>query len=215
MGCWVEVPPPWQAAFPQAWEAWRMGSVPIGAALADERGAVIAEGRSMQFEKQGAPGQIAWSKLSHAELNTLLQVSAHDHPNIRGCTLYTTMEPCPLCTGALVMSNVRNLFFAAKDALAGSVSLLAANAFNRSKGIHVTGPIPRLDVLATALHTDFYLRYAAPGPRTDFILETWKKDCPTGVRLGNLWFHGKTLEQYKSQGATIEKLMDEVDAACE
>lgn len=90
-----------------------MGSVPIGAALADEDGNVIAQGRSMQFEKQGTHGQVVWSKLSHAELNALLQVSAHDHPNIRSYTLYTTMEPCPLCTGALVMSNVRNVCYAA------------------------------------------------------------------------------------------------------
>ncbi len=186
-----------------------MGSVPIGAALADEDGNVVALGRSMQFERQGAHRQVVWSKLSHAELNALLQVSAHDHPTIRSYTLYTTMEPCPLCTGALVMSNVRNVCYAAKDALAGALSLLDALEFNRSKGIHVTGPVPQLDVIATALHTEFYLRYAAPGNRTDAILSAWENDCPTGVQLGKHWFEEGILAQYKARKTDIIGILNE------
>lgn len=204
---WNELPEPWRAAFGQAWEAYCGGSIPIGAALADEHGNVIARGRSMQYEKEAPPGQIAWSKLSHAELNTLLQVSAHDHPNIRGCTLYTTVEPCPLCFGALVMSNVRSLCFAARDGWAGSTNLLHANAYIGSKPIRVSGPDERLEVLSVALNTEYFIRKF--GAHSSAIIDVWEQDCPAGVRLGRQWYQGGRLIRAQALRTGISTILDQ------
>lgn len=204
---WNELSEPWRAAFEQAWEAYCSGSLPIGAALADEQGKVIAVGRSRQYERDAPDGQIAWSKLSHAELNALLQVSAHDHPNIRGCTLYTTVEPCPLCFGALVMSNVRNLRFAARDGWAGSTNLLRANPYISSKPIVAEGPFEHLEILSVALNTECFLRNS--GANDSAIIRVWEKDSPQGVHLGMEWFQSGTLQKMKADKASIVRLAEQ------
>lgn len=204
---WEELSLPWRTAFEQAWEAYCSGSVPIGAALVDESGKVIATGRSMQFERSGEPGQIVWSKLSHAELNVLLQISAHDHPNIRGCTLYTTMEPCPLCFGALVMSNVRNLCYAARDAWAGSTNLLHANEYISSKPIRVTGPDEQLEIVSIAINTEHFLRHNEQ--HNQVVIQAWNKDCPSGVQLGREWFKQGKLDLLRQQDRSISSVFDE------
>lgn len=205
---WHELPEPWRVSFEQAWEAYRNGSIPIGAALADEHGDVIARGRSRQYEREAPKGQIAWSKLSHAELNTLLQVSAHDHPNIRGCTLYTTVEPCPLCFGAIVMSNVRNLCYAARDAWAGSTNLLHASFYISGKHISVSGPVEKLEIVSTAINTEYFLRNS--GAHNNAVIDAWRRDCPEGVRLGREWHETGWLAGMAKETADVEALFWEI-----
>jgi tRNA(adenine34) deaminase len=45
------------------------------------------------------------------------------HPNIKKYTLYTTMEPCPMCFGIMAMIGIRNMRYAAKDGFAGVTEL--------------------------------------------------------------------------------------------
>lgn len=205
---WSNLSEPWKVAFEQAWEAYCHGSVPVGAALTDETGAVVARGRSMQFEKSDEPGRISWSKLSHAEVNTLLQVSAHDHQNIRAFTLYTTLEPCPLCIGAFVMSNVRNLRFAARDGCAGSVSLLQASEFISGKHIAVYGPESSLEIPSVVLHTCFLLESGRL--RNDAIMQAFERDCPEGVRLAVQWHDTGKLKEAQKLRRDISSVWDEL-----
>jgi tRNA(adenine34) deaminase len=142
-------------------------------------------------------------------VNALLQVSAHDHSNISGCTLYTTMEPCPLCVGALVMSNVRNLCFAARDGMAGSVNLLHSTEFMSNKQINVSGPNKQLEVPSVVLHTYFLLRIGRE--RNDKIIQLFKRDCPEGVCIAIRWFEERRLEDAKRLNRDIGSVLDEID----
>jgi tRNA(adenine34) deaminase len=210
---WHELSAPWQAAFSQAWEAYCGGSIPIGAALADEHDVVISQGRSRQYEKSAPQGHICWSKLSHAELNALLQVSGHDHPNIRGCALYTTVEPCPLCFGALVMSNVRTLHYAARDGWAGSAAHSATMPFIVSKNLNVEGPLKDLGGVSAVLHTERALRLGfEPGSR---LIAYWKDDYPAAVSLGQQWYHDGTLADAASGGRDAAWVFDATSRALE
>ena len=204
---WNELSQPWQAAFEQAWEAYRGGSIPIGAALADEHGAVISVGRSMQYEHTAPEGHICWSKLSHAELNALLQVSGHDHPNIRGCALYTTVEPCPLCFGAMVMSHVRTLYYAARDGWAGSANLAQGNSYIASKLLKIHGPVETLEAVSAMLHTDHVLRLLYS--QESAIIKAWEKDCPQGVELGKKWHAEGKLQRALQEGRSIGWVFNE------
>lgn len=111
---WTNLDKPWQVCFELGWKSFKKGSIPIGAVVVNENGEVISQGRSLQYENEGENGQVFRHKLSHDELNALLKVSEFNHPRIRNYILYTTTEPCPLCFGALVMANVRNLRYAAR-----------------------------------------------------------------------------------------------------
>ena len=55
----------------EAWEAYKAGSVPIGAVIVDAEGHILTRGRSRRFERAGEPGTVFGNPLAHAELNAL------------------------------------------------------------------------------------------------------------------------------------------------
>ncbi len=112
MDAWADLPEPWPTCFRLAWESFRAGSVPVGAVLVDAGGAVVATGRNRRGEPTGPAGQLAGSSVAHAEVNALATLPPGHYT---GHTLYTTLEPCLLCTAALRYSHVGTVHFAAED----------------------------------------------------------------------------------------------------
>ncbi|MEU7304410.1 nucleoside deaminase [Streptomyces sp. NPDC007206] len=108
-----EIPGPWRLPFELAWEALRAGSRPVGAVLYGPEGGVVAAGRNRSREAVAPPGQLAGTDLAHAEINALAQLPAgRRHPGHR---LYTTLEPCLLCSGALIHAHVPHVVYATAD----------------------------------------------------------------------------------------------------
>ncbi|HOQ76499.1 MAG TPA: nucleoside deaminase [Thermoclostridium sp.] len=178
---WNDLDIPWQVCFDLEWESFKKGSVPIGAVITDERGYIISKGRNMIFEDGGGPGDVARHKIAHAELNAIMRVSEFDYPDIRKFTIYSTFEPCPMCFGAIVMANIRNIRFAARDRLAGGTILNGATDYIRSKNISITGPFEKMEEVQIALHTAFEVMR---NPNYERLLNAWKLDCPAGVETG-------------------------------
>jgi tRNA(adenine34) deaminase len=179
---WNALAAPWQSSIEEAWASYCEGSVPIGAAVVDTRGAIVATGRNRRDEEPGGDVASHSQPLAHAELNALLQASSGQR-SLRGFSLYTTMEPCPLCTGALAMAHVGQVQFAARDLWAGSLGLLEASAFLRSRQIEVVGPFDaQLEEVMLALNVDFWLRQPSPSARK--LIELWRVAFPGAVELG-------------------------------
>jgi tRNA(adenine34) deaminase len=111
---WEELSEPWRACVEEAWEAYREGSLPIGAVVTDGHGSVLSLERNRIHECSGPPGAVFGHKLAHAELNALLSLD-HREYDPRACVLWTTTEPCPLCVGAARMSEVGGLRYASRE----------------------------------------------------------------------------------------------------
>lgn len=203
----IKLEQPWRECFRLAWESFRKGSIPIGAVVTDQTGRIVGTGRSQQFESSGNSGEIYRHKLSHAELNALLQFSQFDHPDIHKYTLYATVEPCPLCFGALVMSNVRALKFASRDRYAGSTNLVGGNAYIQSKNIMIEGPFEGLEYFQTILNTVFELKNS---PNPDRLLDCWKKDCPDGVKAGMNYYKTGMIDKWIEANTGVEEIFDNV-----
>ncbi|MHC3473418.1 nucleoside deaminase [Streptomyces sp. 7R007] len=107
------IPTPWRLPFALAWEAFRAGSRPVGAVVVDRDGAVVAVGRNRSEESLAPPGQLAGTSIAHAEINALAQLPTGR--STEGFRLYTTLEPCLLCSSALIHSHVRHVVYAAPD----------------------------------------------------------------------------------------------------
>ena len=89
------------------------GEVPIGAVLMRE-GAVLA----VAHNRREALDDVT----SHAEIEVLrLAGKRVGDWRLRDCTLYVTLEPCPMCAGALLAARVGRIVFGAKDATAGAM----------------------------------------------------------------------------------------------
>ena len=94
-------------------EAGADGEAPVGCVIVNTDGIVIGKGRNRR-EK-------GLSALGHAELVAIEDacLTIGDW-RLTDCSLYVTLEPCPMCAGAVIMSRVSKLFYGAKDEVTGS-----------------------------------------------------------------------------------------------
>jgi tRNA(adenine34) deaminase len=101
-----------QRALGLAREAAAAGEVPVGAVLVRE-GEILGEGRNQPIAQHDAS--------AHAEM-VVLRAAGQVAQNYRlpGSTLYVTLEPCPMCAGALVHARVERVVFAAADPRTGA-----------------------------------------------------------------------------------------------
>jgi tRNA(adenine34) deaminase len=89
------------------------GDVPVGAVVVSPAGEVIGEGRNLR-EVEGDP-------TAHAEIVALRAAARKTGEwRLEGCTLVVTLEPCPMCAGALVLSRVSTLVMGAWDPKMGA-----------------------------------------------------------------------------------------------
>ena len=93
------------------------GDVPVGAVVLSPDGGVLGEAGNAR-ERDGDPTAHAEVLALRAAARTLGQW------RLDGCTLVVTLEPCTMCTGALVLSRVSRLVYAADDPKAGAVGSL-------------------------------------------------------------------------------------------
>ncbi len=88
------------------------GEVPVGAVVV-RNGEVVSVGRNRREKDKNA--------LAHAELEAIsLACKKLGGWRLWECDLYVTLEPCPMCTGAIINSRIRRLVYGAKDMKAGS-----------------------------------------------------------------------------------------------
>lgn len=103
-------------AIAEAKKAEQIDEVPIGAIIVYE-GEVIATGYNKRETSQ--------QSLSHAELIAIERANEQVGSwRLEDCTLYVTLEPCPMCAGALVQSRMKRVVYGAKDPKAGCVGTL-------------------------------------------------------------------------------------------
>jgi tRNA(adenine34) deaminase len=104
---------PMEAAFAQARAAAARGEVPVGAAVARDGQVLAADGnRTLELRDPTA----------HAEMLAIRSASAVlGSERLVGCDLYVTLEPCPMCAGAISFARIRRLYFAAGDPKGGAV----------------------------------------------------------------------------------------------
>ncbi len=103
-------------ALAEADRAAQAGDVPIGAVIVDQDGHLLAEGRNRR-ELEGDP-------TAHAEVDALRRAAKRTgHWRIEG-TLYVTLEPCLMCSGALVNARIRRVVYGALDPKAGATESL-------------------------------------------------------------------------------------------
>ena len=115
-----------QEAIAEAKVAGQAGEVPVGAIVVVD-GEIIARGINRTLSDNDPS--------AHAEVVAIRAAAAQaDNPRLAGATLYVTLEPCPMCIGALVQARIDRLVFGAYDPKAGAagsaIDLSDSPAFN-------------------------------------------------------------------------------------
>ena len=152
---WNSLSEPWQLAFDEAWRSWCADCFGIGA-VAMRADTVVATGRNRVMEPRSEPGVIADSFIAHAEMNALAQIPWGQ----RDITLYTTLEPCLMCTSAIVMCRIAEVRYAATDSLmTGLRERLRDEPFVAERWPATSGPLDGpLAAFARVLPHSFLLR---------------------------------------------------------
>ncbi len=135
-------------ALGEAQRAFQMGEVPVGAVVVAD-GEVVSSGHNRTATDN--------DPTAHAEIIAIRSAAARlGSERLRGCDLYVTLEPCPMCAGAIVNGRIRRLFFGAHDLKAGAAVTLYSitNDSRLNHRCDVVGGI--LDLDATELLQQFF-----------------------------------------------------------
>ncbi len=94
-------------------EAGKNGDVPVGCVITDEKGEVIGRGANRRERNADAT--------AHAEVEAIRAACAvRGSWKLSGCTLFVTLEPCPMCAGAIINSRVSAVVYGAREPVSGS-----------------------------------------------------------------------------------------------
>jgi len=105
-------------------EAAANGEVPVGAVVIGPDGKILGRGRNRRQETGDAT--------AHAEVEAIREAcKALGDWRLEDCTLYVTLEPCPMCAGAIINARIPTLVFGAREALSGSCGSVIDLFFER------------------------------------------------------------------------------------
>ena len=118
-------------ALKQAKKAFKLGEVPIGCVVVrNGDGSIIGRGYNRRNTDK--------STLAHAEITAIKKaVKAEGDWRLEDCTIYVTLEPCPMCTGAVINARIPELVYGAREENTGScgsvIDLFAENYGHRPR----------------------------------------------------------------------------------
>ncbi|SEM72348.1 tRNA(adenine34) deaminase [Ligilactobacillus sp. WC1T17] len=98
-------------ALNEAQKAYDLGEVPIGCVIVHQ-GKIVGRGHNLRETTHNA--------LAHAECLAIKQANMTlDSWRLDECDLYVTLEPCPMCSGAIINARIKNIYYGASDLKAG------------------------------------------------------------------------------------------------
>ncbi len=197
---------PWDRCLELAWESFAEGSIPVGSVLTNEDGIVVAEGRNRAFGEL-LTGGLAGSFIAHAEINVLAQLPPGEYG---GHTLWSTLEPCFLCSAAAAHSHVGSLRFAAADPLMSGVERLPElNSWMESRWPSRTGPEEdqQLAAVAALLHLTWNIARRSDG----VVARAYAEADPALLEVARDLDRSKSLQNAFSLEEAFETIVDAIE----
>ena len=207
---WDRLEEHWRCAFRQAWAGYVAGTVPVGAVVVDPHGVIAADARNRIFDSAPPPpGQIAGSWLAHAELNAIAQIDAERSRVEEGWAVYSTLEPCPLCAGAITVAfrGRITLGYACGDPAGGGLRTLTATDIGRRRQWKVQKLRGPFAVFAELLHATYSFDTRPESLTASFYREPpWRPLIDTA---------GAALAKGRDRGEAVEQVVATIWAALE
>lgn len=116
-----------EIAFEEAETAFNEGSIPIGAVIVGPDGEIVSRGRNRVFS--------SWDPCAHAEVDSIRNAGRRlFEPHYKNrCTIYSTVEPCPMCSGALIIADISRSVWALTDHYLGAMRVMKEGQHFRHK----------------------------------------------------------------------------------
>src|SRR6266851_814335 len=115
-----------ESAMEQAEQAYKTGTYPIGAVIVSPNDDIIGKGYNHVYSEG--------DYTSHAETEAIRDAGSRLmlEPNFEACTLYTTMEPCLMCCGAILIARIKRVIWVIDDEQYGALRYLCSHSHSRN-----------------------------------------------------------------------------------
>ncbi len=192
---WSVLSEPWKVAFEQAiWAYIQNEAPPIGAVVLDSQGEIVSKGACNFLS----------DRLAHAETQALSAIPAN--VDRKSASIYSTLEPCPMCTGAIRVCQLSHLHFAAKDPSAGFSDYLDANHFMREFPCTVHLPENSvLEFVQIALTVEFRSRTGH-----NRWADSWTRYDPVAAQYGRELCKREKFRKWSDSSTTAESIYEQV-----
>lgn len=199
----------WRRVLELAWDAYASGCVPIGAVVTDGSGAIVAEARNHLFG-EALPGQLSNSRVAHAELNALAQLPGDTGASYADHSVFSNVEPCVLCIGAMLQTGVGAVHYGWADAHAGAATCMTIdNPLVRRRRLRVVGPsdpvVERLTGLLVLSH------YVHVRPGLEHVVATFGGSDPAALGLVTTPAVTGALAESAHLGAPLDALLSDLE----
>lgn len=198
---WNNLSEAWQCAFEEAWASFKSGSIPIGAVIADENGNIILKDHNRSKEPDTVNRNI-----SHAEANSLRRLDTSQY-NPKKLVLYATMEPCPMCMGTAVMSNIKHLRYAARDLYCGCVHLKDSDPYLMGQRLDYFFADDEMEFVQLTIQSYHEFRYVGQGA-SDVVLNHFRKTNERAVNLAEEFFAEQILDSFSNAQKDFSEVYD-------
>lgn len=200
---WKEVADSWKEAFKEAWISFISGSTPVGAVLCNSKGKIILSEHNRNNEPQTINKRIA-----HAEANILraLDTSVYDPKTL---TLYSTMEPCPMCMGTILMANIKRIHYAAADTYCGMTYLAGSDPYYSSKNVACIWEGGELEQFQITIQAYYELRHIEQGAGTQ-VFDNFIEHCPEAAKTAKELYKTKWLDKAAKSEKDIGEVYDHI-----
>lgn len=197
----------WQRALELAWASFLAGTTPVGAVVTSPAGEVVAAGRGRRYEYPDGGGELAYSRIAHAEINALAVLPPTGH--YEDHVLVTTLEPCCMCLGAAIQSTIMHLHFAGRDPYGGASGLVIETPQARRRPVAITGPLAdERGRFAELLHIRWLLDFGVPEP----VIEPHRRGIPDVYELAAHPAASELFAELRQSSADVCQAMAAVQA---
>ena len=200
---WNELSGIWQAAFREAWEAFIQGSPPIGAVLCGSDGRIIM----CEHNRNNEP-HILNKRLAHAEAGILRRLDTAEY-DPRDLVLYSTMEPCPMCMGTIIMSNIKRVHYAAADSYCGMTHLTRTEPYYSSKNVSCFHEGGEPEKFQLTIQAYYELRNIEQGAGS-CVFEKFREHCPSAAETAVRLFAERWLDKAADSKTDVSEVYDNI-----
>ena len=193
----------WKRIFELEWISLCEGSKAIAALIVSNDGTIISEGRN-QIGEEGIPNP----RVSHAEVEAIRKLDIKKYPLVKEYTLYTALEPCPMCMGTMVMGGIRNIVIGAKDDYGGAMSLIEHSEYLKSKKIQITWMPQEYGEVQRAFQTLKELLYQSDQQLLERMLADFSIHNKRGVMAAKELVREGLFDDKKPTDYDVEEIFD-------
>jgi tRNA(Arg) A34 adenosine deaminase TadA len=195
----------WEKCLDLAIAGFNHGSMAIAALVVSEKMEIIGLGRNYLGEINNNGSIISNSSIAHAEINAIHSIQ-QESLSRNNLSIFTTVEPCPMCLGAIAMSRIRNIYIGSKDPHAGSVKYLNMNEYVSKKQIKCTFENGIIEKIFFAIHYLSICRIMK-NKRSHVVFDNLKIVYKDNIDIIERHINKINIEEYKLDREKIKQLI--------